>query len=272
MNGTILNLGPLEILVIVIMALLVLGPERLPGIMRGIGTGLRKLRETYVAFVSEFRNELQPIAEEVDTVTREIQGELAAIREAADIRSVLQPISQDLTDTANLKAPPRSNAPAGVDAPAWGIGAAAGTSAGDGPPQVIGESAATAAAVVQPVAEIDAPVVAEAVAVGRPMTVEEAILGPARAAEAEKKKAEEAAAAAAAEKPQPQPKPKPKPFSIDEPQPVLDTQAASQQYHRTMLMAEFSRTRVELKNDNPWGAFEVLVRSDGLDEDSPWRA
>ena len=83
MNGTILNLGPLEVLVIIILALLVLGPERLPGIMRGIGTTLRRLRETYVAFVNEFRNELQPIAEEVDTVTREIQGELAAIRDAA---------------------------------------------------------------------------------------------------------------------------------------------------------------------------------------------
>jgi sec-independent protein translocase protein TatB len=266
MNGTILNLGPLEILVIIIMALLVLGPERLPGIMRGIGTGLRKLRETYVSFVSEFRNELQPIAEEVDTVTREIQGELAAIREAADIRSVLQPISQDLTDTTNLKAPPRSNVPAGVDAPAWGIGAAAGASAVDSPPQVIGESAS--AVIGQPVTGSVVPVVAEAAGVSRPMTVEEAILGPARAAEAEKKNAEEATAAAAVEKPQP----RPKPFSIDEPQQVLDTQAASQQYHRTMLMAEFSRTRVELKNDNPWGAFEVLVRSDGLDEDSPWRA
>lgn len=119
MNGTILNLGPLEVLVVIILALLVLGPERLPGIMRGIGTGLRKLRETYVAFVSEFRNELQPIAEEVDTVTREIQGELAAIREAADIRSVLNPVAQDLTDAANLKAP--SSQPP-VNAPAWGIG------------------------------------------------------------------------------------------------------------------------------------------------------
>jgi len=260
MNGTILNLGPLEVLVIIIMALLVLGPERLPGIMRGIGTGLRKLRETYVAFVSEFRNELQPIAEEVDTVTREIQGELAAIREAADIRSVLQPVAQDLSDTANLKAPAAAPS-APVSAPAWGIGVE--KAADDGQPAPSGASGQTT----------DSPPQAEA---GdgrqRPMTVEEAILGPVRAAEAERKKAEAAVAATAAVVDAPPPAPKPKPFSLDEPQPVLDTRAASAQYHRTMLMAEFSRTRVELKNDNPWGAFEVLVRSDALDEDSPWRA
>jgi len=62
MNGTILNLGPLEILAILIMALLVLGPERLPGLMRGFGTALRRIREMYVGFVTEFRAELQPIA------------------------------------------------------------------------------------------------------------------------------------------------------------------------------------------------------------------
>jgi sec-independent protein translocase protein TatB len=241
MNGTILNLGPLEVLVVIILALLVLGPERLPGIMRGIGTGLRKLRETYVAFVSEFRNELQPIAEEVDTVTREIQGELAAIREAADIRSVLNPVAQDLTDAANLKAP--SSQPP-VNAPAWGIGT---EPTADGGRQTADDGRQTAD---------ELP---------RPMTVEEAILGPVREAERQKKAAEEAAAPAAPAAP------KKKPFSIDEPQPIVDTRAASEQYHRTMLMAEFSRTRVELKGDSPWGAFEPVIRSDGLDEDSPWR-
>lgn len=261
MNGTILNLGPLEVLVVIILALLVLGPERLPGIMRGIGTGLRKLRETYVAFVSEFRNELQPIAEEVDTVTREIQGELAAIREAADIRSVLNPVAQDLNDAASLKAPTSQPLPststAPVTAPAWGIGEAAT----DDEPQ---------ATDVQQAADdgLQAPEEVRQ----RPMTVEEAILGPVRAAEAEKKKAEAAAAVApSTETISDAPAPKKKPFSIDEPQPVLDTRASSEQYHRTMLMAEFSRTRVELKNDNPWGTFEPVIRSDGLDEDSPWR-
>jgi hypothetical protein len=61
------------------------------------------------------------------------------------------------------------------------------------------------------------------------------------------------------------------PFSIDAPQPVMDTSAASFQMHRNMLMAAFSRTQIELKADNPWRLFETPVRSDQLDEDSPWK-
>jgi sec-independent protein translocase protein TatB len=96
MNGTILNLGPLEIIVILVLMLLVLGPERLPELTRGFGRALRRIRELYVAFVSEYRRELQPIAEEIDNVTREIQGELVAIREATDLRNVLQPVAEDI--------------------------------------------------------------------------------------------------------------------------------------------------------------------------------
>ena len=120
MNGTLFNLGPMEVVVIMVLALLVLGPERLPGIMRGLGRSIRKLREIYVAFVTEFREELQPIADEVDTITRELQGELAAIREATDFRSVLAPVLQDINTGADLTRPLPATGP--IDAPAWGDG------------------------------------------------------------------------------------------------------------------------------------------------------
>jgi sec-independent protein translocase protein TatB len=120
MNGTILNLGATEILTILVLALLVLGPERLPQLMRGIGTGLRRMRMMYVAFVTEFRNELAPIAEEVDKVTSEIQGELAAIREAADFRNVLQPALEDINKAADLSTPV-NQMQADIQAPAWGF-------------------------------------------------------------------------------------------------------------------------------------------------------
>jgi sec-independent protein translocase protein TatB len=120
MNGTILNLGVTEILAILVIALLVLGPERLPGLMRGIGSGLRRMRMMYVAFVTEFRNELAPIAEEVDKVTSEIQGELAAIREAADFRNVLQPAIEDINKAADLNAPV-NQMQSDIQAPAWGF-------------------------------------------------------------------------------------------------------------------------------------------------------
>jgi sec-independent protein translocase protein TatB len=117
MNGTILGIGPLEVLVIGILILLVFGPERLPEFARGLGKALRRLRETYVAFTQEFKGDLQPIAQDLDEVTRELRQEVQAIREAADIRAVLQPyaddINRNLTVTAPADAPPALPAPNG---------------------------------------------------------------------------------------------------------------------------------------------------------------
>jgi sec-independent protein translocase protein TatA len=39
------NVGPLEILVVAIIALLVLGPARLPDAARSVGRGVREMRE-----------------------------------------------------------------------------------------------------------------------------------------------------------------------------------------------------------------------------------
>lgn len=103
MNGTIFGIGPLEVIVILVLTLLIFGPERLPEMLRGLGNGLRKLRLTYIAFTNEFQGELKPIAEDIDSVTREIRQEVDAIREAADIRSLLKPYAEDVNKAINLK-------------------------------------------------------------------------------------------------------------------------------------------------------------------------
>ncbi|MCS6847667.1 MAG: twin-arginine translocase TatA/TatE family subunit [Anaerolineae bacterium] len=122
MNGTILGIGPLEVLFILILILLVFGPERLPEFTRGLGTALRRLRETYVAFTQEFKGELQPIAQDLDEVTREIRREVQAIREAADIRAILQPYADDISKAVSLNPPPgtpaATNSLNGTSAPA----------------------------------------------------------------------------------------------------------------------------------------------------------
>jgi sec-independent protein translocase protein TatB len=105
MNGTILGIGPLEVLLIGILILLVFGPERLPEFARGLGKALHRLRETYVAFTQEFKDDLQPIAQDLDEVTRELRQEVQAIREAADIRAVLQPYTEDINRNLALSAP-----------------------------------------------------------------------------------------------------------------------------------------------------------------------
>ncbi|MDW8395596.1 MAG: twin-arginine translocase TatA/TatE family subunit [Anaerolineae bacterium] len=106
MNGTLLGIGPLEVLFIGILILLVFGPERLPEFTRGLGRALRKLRESYIAFTHEFKDELQPIAADLQEVTRELQQEVQAIREAADLRSVLNPYVEDINRAATIAPTP----------------------------------------------------------------------------------------------------------------------------------------------------------------------
>jgi sec-independent protein translocase protein TatB len=149
MNGTIFGIGPLEVIVILVLTLLIFGPERLPEMMRGLGNGLRKLRMTYIAFTNEFQGELKPIAEDIDSVTREIRQEVDAIREAADIRSLLKPYAEDVNKAINLKPiTPTSTSTAAVTAAAATTAAAtaaaaAGTSASNtiAPPSVASKPA-----------------------------------------------------------------------------------------------------------------------------------
>ena len=40
------NIGPMEVLIVLIVALLVLGPKRLPDVGRSLGKGIRGFKET----------------------------------------------------------------------------------------------------------------------------------------------------------------------------------------------------------------------------------
>jgi sec-independent protein translocase protein TatA len=52
-----INVGPLELLVIGVIALLVLGPKRLPEAARAVGKGMRELKE---AVAGEDEEEREP--------------------------------------------------------------------------------------------------------------------------------------------------------------------------------------------------------------------
>lgn len=59
------NLGWAEIAVIVVVALVVLGPEKLPGAARQIGNVIRQVRKISTGFQQELQNALdEPIEEE----------------------------------------------------------------------------------------------------------------------------------------------------------------------------------------------------------------
>jgi len=74
-----LGIGPGELLVILILAFLIFGPERLPEIARGLGKALREFRQMsqgMMANVSELRDELEGASESVASSLMEVKQEL----------------------------------------------------------------------------------------------------------------------------------------------------------------------------------------------------
>lgn len=62
MDG-IFGIGPLELILIAILALIVLGPERLPEVMREVAKVMRQLRQVGNELTSQFSNELRTLDE-----------------------------------------------------------------------------------------------------------------------------------------------------------------------------------------------------------------
>jgi sec-independent protein translocase protein TatB len=93
MNGTLFGMGLPEILAIAVLTLLVFGPDRLPGLMRNFGRGVRKMREVYTALSAEVQKELGPYAKEIDEATRDLRKDIDSIREITDVRNLIPPIS-----------------------------------------------------------------------------------------------------------------------------------------------------------------------------------
>jgi sec-independent protein translocase protein TatA len=53
----VFNVGPLEIVVVLIIALLVLGPQRLPDVARSLGRGIREFRGALASSVDDDEDE-----------------------------------------------------------------------------------------------------------------------------------------------------------------------------------------------------------------------
>ncbi|MEO6064001.1 MAG: twin-arginine translocase TatA/TatE family subunit [Thermoflexales bacterium] len=105
MNGTLFGMGLPEILAIAVLTLLVFGPDRLPGLMRNFGRGVRKMREVYTALSAEVQKELGPYAKEIDEATRDLRKDINSIREITDVRNLIPPISLIPPEEAKADAP-----------------------------------------------------------------------------------------------------------------------------------------------------------------------
>ena len=76
-----LGIGPLEIALVVLIAFIVLGPERIPGVMRQLGTWTRQLRETvnnltrdYNADIQQLTGEITALQDEIRSIQRDLGG------------------------------------------------------------------------------------------------------------------------------------------------------------------------------------------------------
>jgi sec-independent protein translocase protein TatB len=108
------NIGPLELVVLAFVGLVVLGPERLPGLARDAGRLLRGLREMATGARTQLREELGPEFADIDlrslnprtAITRALLGDdvdPGSLNTAAGLRSFLTDPGADAAPAADVK-------------------------------------------------------------------------------------------------------------------------------------------------------------------------
>jgi Tat protein translocase TatB subunit len=113
-----LNVGPLELLVVLAVALIVVGPERLPDLARSVGRALRQFRDVQ----DEVRN---MVSSNVDDDMREVASEFkkaaGGVRRATDVKGATERSIREQTNPSSMartkKSPPaRDTEPGGPPA------------------------------------------------------------------------------------------------------------------------------------------------------------
>ena len=81
----ILGIGPAELLLIFVIALIVFGPGKLPELARTLGKAMRELRRMSLEVTAEFAKELR----DIETISREVKETTETIKQAVDIKRTL---------------------------------------------------------------------------------------------------------------------------------------------------------------------------------------
>lgn len=109
-----LNVGPLELLVVLAVALVVVGPERLPELARSVGRALRQFREVQ----DEVRDMVSLGADdEVRQAAAEFKKASGRVKRATDVKGALRQVEREVADESGRPraTPPATPAPAGPD-------------------------------------------------------------------------------------------------------------------------------------------------------------
>ncbi len=89
------NIGPFEVLLIFIIALLVLGPERLPGAVRTTGLWIGRFRRSFYKVKSEIERELN-----ADEIRRQLHNE-TVMAEIENAKSSVEGMAKDTENSVN---------------------------------------------------------------------------------------------------------------------------------------------------------------------------
>lgn len=107
------SVGTGELILILVIALIFLGPERLPEIARNVGKTIRQFRDVLQGMSSEFGEELASVQE----VTRDIQDGIQAVHEVRDLpKSLVSSAAEPLVEAMAPVKTVVKEAKAGVDA------------------------------------------------------------------------------------------------------------------------------------------------------------
>jgi sec-independent protein translocase protein TatB len=80
----ILGIGPMELLLIVVLALIVLGPEKLPEVMAQVGRAMNQLRKVTTQLSDEFNRTIQAEFNETRSVVEEARAAVSGARANVD--------------------------------------------------------------------------------------------------------------------------------------------------------------------------------------------
>lgn len=104
------NIGPMELLVLALVGMIVLGPERLPGIVKDATRMLRQLRDMATGARNQLKNELGPEFSDVDL---QALRDLRALNPRTAItRALLADDEDEAVATAAVPAEPEPPKPA----------------------------------------------------------------------------------------------------------------------------------------------------------------
>ena len=77
------GIGPMEILLILVIGLLIFGPDKLPQIGRDLGRTLRSFKKATTDLSAEMSKELEEEKKEIDSDTKQIKQEIDKISNPA---------------------------------------------------------------------------------------------------------------------------------------------------------------------------------------------